>query len=220
MSATITTIDALMEGMTGPGFGADGARQPARVGRTAELIIGNGHGKYHEAVSRGKCFHASMQAGASLGTALTATAVTLTLYNPLNSGVLLALLHASVAITTVPGGAGTAVFAFGVNVNPLAAVPSATTPATVRNCLLGSAAGVGQAYTAATLPAAPVIARVMPGGIYWATAAAAAAPMVAEDWVDGSLILAPNSALTIQGVGVATSGIVSLMWEEIPMLTS
>ena len=98
----------------------------------------------------------------------------------------------------------------------LAAVPSATTPATVRNCLLGSAAGVGQAYTAATLPAAPVIARVMPGGIYWATAAAAAAPMVAEDWVDGSLILAPNSALTIQGVGVATSGIVSLMWEEIP----
>ena len=57
------------------------------------------------------------------------------------------------------------------------------------------------AYTAATLPAAPVIARVMPGGIYWATAAAAAAPMVAEDWVDGSLILAPNSCVTIQGVG-------------------
>ena len=220
MPATITTIDALMEGMIGPGLGADGSRQPARLGRTAELIIGNNHGKYYEAVSRGKCYHASMQAGASLGTALTATAVTLTLYNPANSGVLLALLHANVAITTVPGGAGTAVYALAVNVNPLAAAPATNTPATVRNCLLGSAAGVGISYTATTLPAVPVIARVMPGGIYWATAAAAAAPMVAEDWVDGSIVLAPNTALTIQGIGVATSGIASLMWEEIPLLAA
>jgi len=221
MPATLTTIDSLMRGFVGPSNpAADGSPVPVRLGRNGELIIGNGHGKYHEQVARGKCYHAAMQAGASLGTALTATAVTLTLYNPANSGVLLSLIHANVAITTVPGGAGTAIYALAINANPLAAAPTAATPAVVRNCLLGSAAGVGLAYTAATLPAAPVIARVIPGGIYWATAAAAAAPMVAEDWVDGSIVLAPNTAVTIQGIGVASSGIASMMWEEIPLLAA
>ncbi len=219
MPATLTTIDTLMRGVVGPSSSvADGSPVPVRLGRNGELVIANGHGKYYEQVARGKCYHASMQAGAAMGTALTATAVTLTLYNPVNSGVLLSLLHAGVAITTVPGGAGNAIYALAINANPLAAAPSATTPAVVRNCLLGGAAGVGIAYTAATLPAAPVVARVMPGGIYWATAAGASGNMVAEAWVDGSLVLAPNTAVTIQGIGVASSGIASLMWEEIPIL--
>lgn len=218
MSGTLTTIDSIMQGIVGPTTGAaDGNRLNVRLGKNGELIVGQGHARYHEAVSRGRCFHASMQAGASLGTALTATAVTLTLYNPVNSGVNLSLLRSSVAITTVPGGAGTAVYAYAVNVNPLAAVPATNTEAVVRNCLLGSAAGVAKAYTATTLPAVPVIARVAPGGIYWATAAAAAAPMAVSDDVDGAIVLAPNTAVTIQGIGVATSGIVSLMWEEIPI---
>ena len=221
MPATLTTIDSLMRGVVGPSVASgDGSPVPVRLGRNGELIIGNGHGKYYEQVARGKCYHASMQAGASMGTALTATAVTLTLYNPVNSGMLLSLIHANVAITTVPGGAGNAIYALAINANPLAAVPATNTPAVVRNCLLGAAAGVGIAYTATTLPAAPVIARVLPGGIYWATAAAASAPMVAEDWVDGSIVLAPNTCVTIQGIGVATSGIASLMWEEIPLLAA
>ena len=219
MPATITTIDALMQGVVGPAAGgADGARIPVRLGRNGEIIVGTNHGKYHEAVSRGRCFHASMQAGAALGTGLTATAVTLTLYNPVNSGIHLSLLHAAVAITTVPG-VGNVNFAYAINVNPLAAVPATNTPGVIRNCLLGGAAGVGIAYTATTLPAAPVIARMMPGGMYFATTAAAA-PMSLSDWVDGSLVLAPNTCLTIQGIGIATAGIVSMMWEEIPLLAA
>ena len=220
MPATLTTIDSLVRGVVGPSVASgDGSPVPMRLGRNGELIIGNGHGKYYEQVARGKCYHASMQAGASLGTALTATAVTLTLYNPLNSGVVLALLHAGVAITTVPG-VGNVNFAYAINVNPIAVAPATNTPAVIRNCLLGGPAGVGLAYTATTLPAAPVIARMMPGGMYFATAAAAAAPMSLTDWVDGSLVLAPNTAVTIQGIGIATSGIVSLMWEEIPLLAA
>jgi hypothetical protein len=94
MPATLTTIDSLMRGVVGPSVASgDGSPVPVRLGRNGELIIGNGHGKYYEQVARGKCYHASMQAGASMGTALTATAVTLTLYNPVNSGMLLSLIH-------------------------------------------------------------------------------------------------------------------------------
>jgi hypothetical protein len=201
----------------GPRYVKEGSENIARAGITGEMCVDDTHPKYYEAVSRGNVYHASMQAGASLGTALTATAVTLTLYNPQASGKNLVLISASVGITTVPSGGGTAVYALTANVNPYAAAPTGTTAATVRNSLLGGTNGVGLAYTAATLPAAPIIVKILNGGIYWATAAGAAAPMCFTEYLDGAIILAPNSAVTIQGIGVATSGVVSMTWEEVPV---
>src|SRR5436190_14795969 len=78
-----------------------------RVGATGALAVQHAHARFHEAVSRGKLFSASMQAGASLGTSLTATAVTLTLYNPAASGFWLSLLEVGIAITTGLIAAGT-----------------------------------------------------------------------------------------------------------------
>ena len=217
MPSVITTVDSLVQGVAGPSaLSADGSRLSLRMGKTGEAIVGQAHARYYEAVLRGRVYSAAMQAGGSMGTALTATAVTLTLYNPVGSGVNLVLLSASVAMTTVPSGAGTSNYALAGNVNTLAAVPATNTAATVRNNLLGGVAGVGIAYTATTLPAVPVILRVIPGGIYWATAAAAAAPMAMRDEVDGALILVPNTAVTIQGIGAASSGIAGMTWEEVP----
>jgi hypothetical protein len=173
------------------------------------------HGRYALAAKQGNVYTASMQAGASLGTALTATAVTLTLYNPLGSNVLLSLLEVTIGVTTVSGGAGTSIYVLAGNTTATAAPPATTTAGVVRNCKLGgTAAGTGLVYTAATLPAAPVILRTC-GSAYWGTAVGYNAITLIDD-VGGSILLGPNTAVTLQGIGQATSGVVSFTWEEIP----
>lgn len=196
-----------------------------RLGRTLAQITQDAHGRYHEAASRGNLYHASMQAGAALGTALTSTAVTLTLYNPADSGVVLSIVEIAAAITTMlaapgaPGAATAAIVAAG-NVNRQAAAPSAVTEAVVRCSLLGNSAGAGKAYTAATLPANPVVIAPLFNISYSEITAAAIAQFagrfIAE--IDGKLCLQPNTAVTIQSIGAAISGIISMMWEEIPLL--
>jgi hypothetical protein len=175
------------------------------------------HGTYYEAVRNGNFYHASMQAGASLGTALTATAVTLTLYNPSGSPVNLVLMGAGVAITTYLAAAGNAHYVLAANVDQAAAIPTGLTAGTVRNNLLGASAGYGKAYTAATLPAAPVIVRAI-GNVHLVGATPVSESSYSFwDKTDGALILKPNTALTVQGVGTASSGIVSMYWEEVPI---
>ena len=216
-----------LDTIVGPSKRSDGlANGLVRIGITGEAIVGDAHARYFEAVSRGTCFHAAMQAGASLGTALTSTAVTLTLYNPIGSKVNLVLLEVALAVTTMlaaPGapGSSTAAYCLAANVNPLAAAPSATTEATVRNCLLGGLDAVAKAYTAATLPAAPVVVRPLFGVSYSEITAASIAQFSTQfiDQTDGKIVLAPNTAITLQAIGAATSGIVSMMWEEVPFIS-
>ena len=159
-----------------------------------------------------------MQAGASLGTALTSTAVTLTLYNPVNSGIWCVLLETTLGITTGLAAAGATAYVHAVNVNPFAAAPTSVTNATIRNCLLGGTTGLANAYTAATLPAAPVVARTP------FTSRVIGATPVSEfsvsfiDNTDGKIILTPNTAVTLQCIGTASSGIVGFIWEEVPII--
>lgn len=200
------------------GAAADGTvHDKLRVGKTLEQISGMAHGLYYEPVSRGNVYHASMQAGAALGTALTSTAVTLTLYNPLNSGVNLALIEVGVNITTYLAAAGITVYALAGNVLTTAAAPSSTTAATVRNCLLGGSAGRGVAYTAATLPSTPVVLKTM-GTLHLVGATPVSESSFSLlDCTDGKIVLAPNTAVTLQGIGTASQGIVHMIWEEIPI---
>lgn len=204
----------------GPILSADGImKQPLRVSRTGAQAVTDVHAKYREAVSRGNVFIASMQSGAVLGTALTATAVTLTLYNPKGSGVRASILWGSVAQTAASATAGL-MNAYWCSNSPdsASALAAATTAATVRNAAIATATAKVLAYTACTLQAAPIIVRPVAGsGMYWATAAGAA-PTNGIDYVDGAIELPENTAITIQGVGASTlyAGIVTISWEEIP----
>lgn len=198
---------SVLEGTVAQKLLGEGARSEIKLAKSGELIIGEAHGRYFETGSRGNVFHAAMQAGAALGTALTASAATLTLYNPAGSGVLLSLLNASVGVTAAP--AGQAVLVYAVNANPMAAIPTATTVAQIRCSLLGPTVGRGAAFTAATLPAAPSVARVL------CTLTAAINGGVIVDDINAAIILPENTAVTIQSIGVAVSGIVALSWEEI-----
>jgi hypothetical protein len=202
---------SMTQGTEGPRQIGPGTPAELRLGATRELIVGHAHSRYHEAVSRGTVFHASMQAASALGAALTATAVTLTLYNPSGSGVLLVPLRVRVGISTIP--AANAIIALVGNVNPLAAAPTATTAAVIRCNKLNQIPGRGQAFTAATLPAVPVV--LCPLGTVLAGTATATMPNGSEE-LAGEFELPENTAVTIQAIGSAVSGIVSLSWEEIP----
>lgn len=201
----------LAEGRAGQTTVQDGADRELRLVRTGAVAVADAHGRHYDAVTRGNCFVVSQQAAAALGTALTATAVTLTLYNPAGSGKNLVLLQATLAIPV----ATTAGFvAYAVNDTPAQAVPATTTATTIRNAQLGSGnASVARAYTAATLPAAPVAVRVLagiisttPGGVH-----------TIVDNVDGGIILTSNTAVTIQGVTTNATGVISLLWEEVAL---
>lgn len=212
------------EFQVGPQSLSDGTRSEARLAKTREIVISDAHGKYYEGVSRGKTYHACMQAGASLGTALTGTAVTMTVYNPVGSGVLCAIQGVSIGVTTIMANPGapanaTSIFVHAVGAITTSAAPTATTAASIRNNLIGSAPGVCSAFTAATLPAAPVVARVIGGmSVREGTVAAFAdTAYTITDYTDGKIVLLPNTSDTIQAIGAAISGVVCMDWEEIPI---
>ena len=166
------------------------------------------HAPHYEAATRGKLMCASNQAVITFGTALTATAVTFTLYNPLGSPVNLVVLQTQVTVLTCSTG-GHVVYA--ANVNNAAAIPATNTELVVRNCKLDGAAGFGKVYSVTTLPAAPVAIRPLIGGI----TAAGVASFV--DYVDGCIVLGPNTAVTLQGITIVGTGLVGMVWEEVPI---
>jgi|SRR5579864_173073 len=189
-----------------------------RLTKTGAMAVLDAHARFMEAVENGNCYFASMQAGASLGTALTATAVTLTIYNPAGSGVNLVIMEASVGITTGLAAAGTSVLVYAVNNNLNAAAPTATTNAIITNALLNNLTGKGKAFTAATLSAVPTVAKIL-----WSNRLIGATPVteiagVYVDQVDGKIIIPQGACLTIQGIGTAISGILSVMWEEVAVV--
>jgi hypothetical protein len=205
----------LFEGAVGPAPSALGTHSPLRLGRQAEGVVQDAHARYHEAAMGRALFSACLPAGVALGTALTATAVTLTLYNPVGSGVNLSVIRGGVAITTAP--AGSAALVWASNHNAAAAVPSAVTALAsgARAYPLGNSnTPQAQVYSAATLPAAPSAIRTIATALATGSTSAGA---FADD-VQGAIEVGPGCAVTIQNIGTAMSGIVDITWEEIPII--
>lgn len=182
-----------------------------RAGKFGEQIVGAAHAEHYEAAARGNVYCACNQAEVTWGTALTATAVTFTLWNPLGSPVDLVILTGGATMRTA-GTAGHLVWA--ANTNPAAAIPATNTELTVRNAMVSGPAGYGKAYSATTLPAAPVAIRT------FCAPTTAAGIQVLRDYVNGAIILTPNTAVTIQGITVVGTGLVDMFWEEVPRVAA
>ena len=193
---------------------------PFRSGRYADFDFSESLGQYYELVKQGNVFCASRVAGAVWGTALTATAITLTLHNPIASTVDLVVLMATFQMTadqTTTTNAPTVLYAANLD-NSEAAVTG--TALIVKNAYLFTKAGQGLAYSAATLPSTPIAIRVFPWGHVCQTSGTviqkSQAPAV--DYVDGAIVLRPNTSVTLQGLATTTqiTGIASIVWAEIP----
>lgn len=203
----------LNEIRVGPVASSDGTVNPARAAKTGELVSVDAHGRYYEACSRGLVFIVANTAAQASSTS-SATATGLILSNPLGSGKVLSIIDITVGV----GAAVAAAFEVGLfaNINVLAAAVVQTTPITPRCALLGSAAAsVALLASAATLPAAPThIKALLASG--WVTATAQSIEIMQHD-IAGSIILLPNTAVSIQSVVGAQLIIASITWEEVPI---
>lgn len=203
----------LAETQVGPKVAGDGTYQPARSTKDGSIAVQDAHARFQEAVMRGNVFCAANTANQALSVN-SATATGLILTNPAGSGKNLVLLELAVAITVAPTAVGSVVLE--ANINPVAAAVTHTTPITPRNALLGTGtAPAGLVDSAATLPAAPIVIRSIMG-IQWVTGAQIA-NLAVKDLVDGAVILAPGTAVSIQAITTAVTGVMSFTWEEIPI---
>lgn len=202
-------------GVVGPNLRSDQslAQVIQRFERNGSMVVADGLPSFAEMCQRGWVFGGGNKAAVTFGTALTATGVTLHLYNPLSSGKNIVLLQTRVNIITCTT-SGT--LAYAANVNTAAAAPATTTNAGDGriNALLGStvpsAAGL---YSVATLPAVPSFLGVVGGCV--ATVANVSATIV--DDVRGGIILAPGSTLSVQGITIVGTGLISFLWAEVPL---
>ncbi len=203
--------DIRLQSRTGPIYSADGSIPELRSGKNGELIIGQAHAKYFEAVSRGNVFIASHAvAGAAPGTAFTTTAF-FSLWNPVSSGKNLVILKTSLGY--VSGTLGVGNIAYGNSLNT--AIPASGTAITIVPALVGgSASSVASAGTGHTV-VAPTIIRP---AFNIVTAVGAGAYV---DYVDGEIIVAPGATLAIHasamGAGSSPKMMVSVTFEEVPV---
>jgi hypothetical protein len=202
----------LLEQLVGPRQGGDGSRFGLRAGKTAETVVGDAHGHFHEAVSRGYVFSAvTPAAGVALGTALSTTPP-IALWNPPNSGVILSVLVAEFGILSGTLGVGSIFYAA---VEQQTSKPTTGTPLAAIASLVGNqATPKGQAFQGSTLSGIPIALDLM--------ASIAANPTgILQDKCDGEHAVLPGAVLCLQEIGAAGTsplGFFSLTWEEIALL--
>lgn len=171
------------------------------------------HGRYQEAVMRGNCYATANQTAGTTQAGLSATTPVLTLFNPRGNNKAGVLLYAG-ATFIVANAAGNAIW-LAANIN-IAASAVTGTAATVSNCALGNANNPSLlAFTAATLPATPIAICQLASGL---TGAVTQVPYVlpAGRFFDGSIILMPGSAISIQSSTASGAGtFCEYVWEEI-----
>lgn len=206
-----------LKGKVGPSLSADGSDIAARFSRTGALVVVQAHGRFAEATSRGKFFHASTAVGGvAPGTALSTTPP-LALWNPEKSGVLLAIKQVALGYVSGTLGAGTMVHA---QVVGQTTAPSGGSNLPIARGLLNGILSSGSCAIAcqgSTLAATPTIIRPSTVlGAFVGGAGNLCPPLIDE--VDGSILITPGTVWVYQGIAAAgTSPLVllSVSWEEI-----
>lgn len=206
-------MDVDIIGLVGEHRYASGVAAQFRAGPYGEQVVNDvGLGRYFESNRNGRLFTVANTAIQALSVG-SATATGLILANPLGSGKALIVLQASFA-PSIDETADTVVALF-QNDNVAAAAVTHTTPLTPKPGLIGAGtAPVGKADSSATLPAVPTLIRPLMGG-GWATAAGFSQAAAAMDPIDGQLVLLPNTALSIQALTTAITGVSGMTWAEV-----
>ncbi len=199
--------------------GAPATQAQMRCDEAVALATFSAHGKYHDAVLRGRCFSGGTAAsGVAPGTSIGTTAA-FSLYNPVGSGYNLHVLRASVGY--ISGTLGAGVIHWAANVNPAAAASTGTAIVAV-NCLLGGGSGVGRPLTTVTLPASPTILRPFVS-LGASLASTAAQPWQIVEDVDSEFVIQPGCTLSLEGTTASGSSPLlafGITWEEFAITTT
>ena len=193
--------------------GENGGLRSNRNG--AGLLVANVSASLQEAVLRGNTYAVANQTGVTSQAGLSATTPVLTLYNPSDSGVNLAVWFTGCVMEVANAAAASIFVAAGTDTAAAAVTGTATTAH--RNLLLGASNNPrAKAFLAATLPAAPVAVGLIGVGLTGAITTVPGLPEYGR-WFNGALVLKPNTNLSIQtSTASGASGLLcEYIWEEI-----
>jgi hypothetical protein len=201
--------------VVGPQFGSTGAPKPFNCGSTGAQRVGDAHGRYLQAVMENRAFSVSVAAaaptayvGAAGGTPL------LGIFNPPNSGKVLAILMATIAMraaATAAGQAGLAIWSGPTATPTMASIPT--------NQLSGAKSGssASASINAANTSSTALALAAALATYYWATAAGA---FMAPGLFDiAGIVVVPPGAMAALGLTVVPTSVTadaSLIWEELP----
>lgn len=205
---------ATATGTVGSKSVANGSQVDQSMSPGGGLRVNDSSGKYTDVNIRGRLFSACNQAAVTSGAGLSATVATLSLTNPVSSGVYLVLIDYGFTFSTAAA-AATSVYLAATAVSATAVTH--TTPGVVRSALwtgTAAAGNVGLVDTVATLPAAPLIARTLLG-----SGTTGLGPSVGKDDVAGAFVLTPGTACVIQASAAAV-GFCHMTWEEQPIVST
>lgn len=204
----------------GPSWGGSGTFTPPTADISGAQRVQDAHGRYLDAVLTGRVFRLSAAAaGPTAYTGAAAGTPLLAVHNPANSGKTLAIIGAGFAGRASGSGAGQSGLAFWTGPSVL---PTGTTtvPTSALSGALSGSAALGFVNTALTNSTALALALPL-ATYYWATAAGA---FMASGWFDvgGLLVVPPGNqvALGVTTVPLSWTVDVSLLWEELPYLTT
>lgn len=188
--------------------------QSPRLSRFGEPCISDAHSCYQEAVTRGNCYYGNMTGFIGMGTALTGDVATIALHNPFGSGVYCSLLSVYGCTSTISGFAGAVqIVLAGMYVqNQLA--PSTTATIVAANCLLNGSPGKGVLFVNGHWGATPLFLSTL---MFYQARTDTGTVRAPNIDLGGRVILPPNTAVTIQGVGQNVNGTFGLVWEEVPI---
>lgn len=205
----------IAETKTGPITVNDGSINTTRSGKTGETIVGDAHGRYYEATSRGTMFSGSVT-GRDTTVGIATTYTGLVLSNPVGSNVNLVLNKVGYAFTVAFPAASVIGLMTGFSTTTDVTHTTAVTP---KNQKIGGSAGIGKLDSSATLVGSPTLNTVLSAGT---TAAITTSPTDCSGIVDleGSIILTPGSycAFYTSTVAGASGANYSFSWEEVPII--
>lgn len=201
-------MSELILGQVGPqGSNQDGYEGPFRLGKMADQIVSELHGKYYEQAYRGNMFAVANQAAVTTTAALATTWTGLGISNPVGSGVNLVILRFTCSQFAVGAAAA---------VGLMTGSGQTAGSLTPRNRVVGGVAAKATASAGATI-ATPVLEEVYGSVGSLATTGYGLQNGIQAD-IAGSLIVPPGFFVASYTTIVTTTALIfGLLWEEVPV---
>jgi hypothetical protein len=176
------------------------------------ILVSELNARYANLGLTGAIFGAQYAAAATAAASATAVGA-FGLFNPAGSGKNLVLLDAVVSITTVA--AATTVLQAGFQAIPNQTPTTQTATTVITNAFVGSSVtSVAKALTAGTVVGAPTATFRTVGSFYLDLAAGDIVTSI-KDQIDGEIIIAPNSTLSLVSIANTPTVSLSLTWAEV-----
>lgn len=207
-----------------PGIATGGSAATTRIDQSNAQIVGDAHGRYNEAATRGVVFGGGNQTAVTLTVGLATTYTGFVLINPINSGVKASILTATATVSVAASVAGN----IGLIVGGSAGGVTAFTAIAVTlwgTMLVDSNANVNNSRV--SLAAAGITLTGTPRySGHWLTSVGTGAvnleslsPMAAYD-LAGQIVVGPGGYCAFGSYTAVATGVFGFTWEETPFIAA